>query len=155
MGLFGRHGSADQLRGQALVVDINTYLDQTMRPFTLTATLVVDAPDVPKFTVDHSERVGNTSPVLLRWPEQGDTVPVTFDPADQSRVQVVWDEVRTRAEILDDTVLPARAARKQQLLDEAYGAPKAPAPPGPYAPDDTGSDAELLQELGEDAPPST
>jgi hypothetical protein len=157
MGIFGHHGGGGQVRGQALVADINTYLDQTNRPFTLQATLVVEIPGASKFTVEHRERVGSNSPVLLKWPDQGDTVPVVADPADQSRVEVVWDEIRTHAEILNDTVLPQRAALKQQLLAQAYGQPPptGAAPAEHYAPDDPGSDAEVLRELGEDAPPSS
>jgi len=54
------HHMGDPVRGTALVADVNDWLLETRTPYTLRATLVVEAEGVPKTTVEHSEVVTPT-----------------------------------------------------------------------------------------------
>jgi hypothetical protein len=116
------HHMKDPVRGEALVVEANDWTPN-VNPHPLKATLVVHAEGVPKTTVEHDELVGATfSPTkLLRWPTQGDRIPVTIDRADPTRVRIEWDDFLSHTE----QVLARSEERKQQLLAEEYG----PAPP--------------------------
>lgn len=114
----------DPVRGTALVVDVNDWLLETSRPYTLRATLVVEAEGVPRTTVEHSEtvHVGTYTLDLDKWPAQGDTIPVTIDRADPSRVRIEWDDVPGKSDALNAFEQQQADRRKQELLAQAYGA---------------------------------
>ncbi len=124
------HHMKDPISGQAVVVDISDWMTQTRTPYSLQATLVVEAQGLSKITVQHSEIVNNTSPVLERWPAQGDTIPVTIDRADPRRLQIEWGEIPSKRDLLQARLSQQASARKQELLAQAYnedgqqGAPK-------------------------------
>ncbi len=115
------HQMKDPVLGQGLVVDISDWMTQTRTPYSLQATLVVQAQGLSKVTVQHSEIVNNTSPVLERWPAQGDTIPVTIDRADPSRLQIEWNEIPSKRDLLQTNLSQRAEARKQELLAQAYG----------------------------------
>jgi hypothetical protein len=133
----GDHGNPaaasirDPVAGQALVIAINSWLTwpssgleqiKYIHSGPLTATLVVEAPGIPKMTVEHSEQVTRGDRYIIpRWPEQGDTVPVIIDRADPSRVQFQWDQMPTT----QDRINRMEQARAQQLLKQAYQEPPA------------------------------
>lgn len=114
------HRIKDPVHGQGLVVDISDWMTQTRTPYSLQATLVVQVQGMSKVTVQHSEIVNNTSPVLERWPAQGDTIPVTIDRADPSRLQIEWNEIPSKRDLLQATLRQKAEARKQELLAQAY-----------------------------------
>jgi hypothetical protein len=116
------HQMSDPVRGTALVADVNDWLLETRTPYTLRATLVVEADGVPKTTVEHSELVNaSTGDHLLKWPEQGVTIPVTIDRADPTRVVIEWDDMRDKSDMLRESAREEGEAQKQQLLAQAYG----------------------------------
>lgn len=135
------HHMKDAVHGQGLVVDISDWMTQTRTPYSLQATLVVEAQGLSKVTVQHSETVNNTSPVLERWPAQGDTIPVTIDRADPSRLQIEWNEIPSKRDLLQTSLNQQAEARKQELLAQAYsgngqqGAPKSEETGAPLDPE--------------------
>jgi hypothetical protein len=115
------------------VADANDWLLETRTPYTLRTTLVVEADGVPKTTVEHSEIVNASwGDHLDKWPSQGDTIPVTIDRADPTRVQIDWDAMQGKADKLREAERVEGEQRKQQLLDQAYSTN--PAPTKPSAP---------------------
>jgi hypothetical protein len=119
--VHNRHMS-DPVQGTALVANVNDWLLETRTPYTLRTTLVVEADGVPKTTVEHSETVNaSTGTHLDKWPAQGDTIPVTIDRADPTRVQIEWDEMRGQSDKLRESAAAEGETRKQELLAQAYG----------------------------------
>lgn len=115
------HHMNDPVRGTALVVDVNDWLLETHKPYTLRTTLVVEAEGVPKTTVEHSEIVNaDTGNHLDRWPSQGDTIPVTIDRSDPTRVRIEWDDMQGISDKLRESERDQAEVRKQQLLAQAY-----------------------------------
>jgi hypothetical protein len=55
-----------------------------------------------------------------RWPTQGDTIPVTTDRAEPTRVLIEWDDMRGKSDILREEEGEQAEVRKQQLLAQAY-----------------------------------
>jgi hypothetical protein len=132
------HHMNDPVRGTALVVDVNDWLLETHTPYTLRATLVVGAEGVPKTTVEHSELVNaSTGDHLLKWPEQGATIPVTIDRADPTRVVIEWDDMQSKTDMLREADRAAAEVQKQQLLAQAYGTNDGPAGGSTSTPSDS------------------
>jgi hypothetical protein len=132
-GLLRNHHQTDPVRGTALVVAVNDWLLETHKPYTLRATLVVEADGVPKTTVEHCELVNaSTGNHLDRWPAQGDTIPVTVDRHDPTRVVIEWKAMRGHSDTQREAAAERSEAREQELLAQAYGTPTTPptTPPG-------------------------
>ena len=112
------HHMNDPVRGTALVADVNDWLLETRKPYTLRTTLVVQAEGVPKTTVEHSEIVNaDTGTHLDRWPAQGDTIPVTIDRAPIRRGTRSAATVAQCSPVLDPAPLSGQGA-------QAPGGPK-------------------------------
>jgi len=105
----------DPVKGTAFVVSANSWT-RAQVPSPLHARLVVEGEGVPKTTVDHTEKVG---PKLWGvWPSPAQTLPVTIDRADPTRLLIDWQQLLDRKE---QHQREAAAAEEQHLLDQAYG----------------------------------
>jgi hypothetical protein len=104
----------DPVQGKAFVVSANNWT-RAQVPSPLRAKFVVEADGVPKTTVEHSEKV---PPKLWEvWPSPKQTLPVTIDRADPTRLVIDWQQ------LLDDKEQRQRAAaerEEQRLLQQAY-----------------------------------
>jgi hypothetical protein len=112
----------DPVAGQALVVSVKAILPNA-NPVTFQGKLVVSADGVAKTTVEHKERywrkgtVGKDVSVSEIWPNAGQTVPVTVDRANPTRVRLDWDQIRRGAKADQAS---AQKAEEERLLREAY-----------------------------------
>jgi hypothetical protein len=93
MGLVGdwlkSHHMEDPVRGTAYVVSASMP-DPTATTENYQMTLVVQADGVPATTVQHSGMASTG-----KWPQPGETLPVTIDRKDPTRVKIEWDEMKT------------------------------------------------------------
>jgi hypothetical protein len=108
----------DTISGEALVASVEDVLP-TANPVTFRGKLVVWADGVPKTTVDHKERYwrrGGVS-VIEIWPTAGETVPVTVDRADPTRVHIEWDQI---IEAKKSKRADAKRVAEQRLIRDAY-----------------------------------
>ncbi|MBS1878555.1 MAG: hypothetical protein JST31_03480 [Actinobacteria bacterium] len=115
--MFGR--MKDPVAGEALVVSVKAVRPKS-NPVPFEGKLVVSADGVPKTTVEHRERYwrkGQESMIVI-WPSVGQTVPVTVDRADPSRLRLDWDQIRDAAKA---AVAKTEEDEERRLLDEAYG----------------------------------
>ena len=108
MGLMGdwlRGGRMkDPIRGTAQIVGCSRYMGRGIMQ-NISMTLVVQAEGMPAIQVDH-ETLCHRS----RWPSPGQTLPVTIDRADPSRLKVEWDEVRTHEDRVQEQAATMAAA---------------------------------------------
>jgi hypothetical protein len=108
MGLFGdlMRGTRmkDPVRGSAHIVGCSRHLGRGIMQ-NLKMTLVVQADGLPATQVDHECLCHHS-----RWPSPGQTLPVTVDRADPSRLKVEWDEVRTHEDRLQEQAAEMAAA---------------------------------------------
>jgi hypothetical protein len=108
----------DPVKGTAFVVSANRWT-RTQVPSPLRAKLVVEGDGVPKTTVEHSERVG---PKLWDvWPSPGQTLPVTIDKANPTRLVIEWQQLLHEEEQRKQRKRAAGAEKEERLLDRAYG----------------------------------
>ena len=108
----------DAISGAALIASVESVLP-TANPVTFRGKLVVWADGVPKTTVDHKERYwrrGGVS-VIEIWPTAGETVPVTVDRADPTRLRIDWDQI---IEANNVKRADAKRAAEQRLIRDAY-----------------------------------
>lgn len=104
----------DPVKGTAFVVSANDWT-RAQVPSPLHAKFVVEGDGVPKTTVEHSEKVPPKHWEV--WPRPKQTLPVTIDRADPTRLIIDWQQ------LLDDKEQRKRAAaarEEQRLLDQAY-----------------------------------
>lgn len=109
----------DPVAGRAVVISVKSILP-TANPVTFEGKLVVSADGVPKTTVEHKERYwrqGKESLIQI-WPSAGQTVPVTVDRADPTRLKLDWDQIRGASAAAG---ADAQKAEEERLLREAYG----------------------------------
>jgi hypothetical protein len=115
MGLVGDWWRArrmkDPVRATAQIVGCSRYTESATSS-NIAMTLVVRAEGMAATTVDHECFCRHD-----RWPSPGDTLPVTVDRADPTRLKVLWDEVRTHED---------RIADQAQALAEHMNAGGAP-----------------------------
>ena len=108
MGLMGdwlRGGRMkDPIRGTAQIVGCSRYMGRGIMQ-NISMTLVVQAEGMAAIQVDH-ETLCHRS----RWPSPGQTLPVTIDRADPSRLKVEWDEVRTHEDRVQEQAATMAAA---------------------------------------------
>jgi hypothetical protein len=108
----------DPVKGTAFVVSANQWT-RAQVPSPLHAKLVVEGDGVPKTTVEHSERV---EPKLWTvWPSPEQTLPVTIDRANPSRLAIDWQQLLHEEEQRKQRKRAAAAEKEQRLLDRAYG----------------------------------
>jgi hypothetical protein len=106
MGLFGWRRKAG-VRGTARVVSTSAAPHGATHG-TLRMTLVVEAPGIPAYscTVSKIARVD-------KWPSAGDVLPVEVDP-DSQKIDVLWDELPTHADVAREHAERLAAHLRQQ-----------------------------------------
>ena len=108
MGLFGdwMRGKRmkDPVRGSAHIVGCSRYLGNGITS-NCAMTLVVQADGLAATQVDHECFVHRD-----RWPSPGQTLPITVDRADPSRLKIEWDEVRTHEDRIQEQAAEMAAA---------------------------------------------
>ena len=137
----------DPVRGTAQVVAVNDWKFGT-NPNLCKMTLVLEAPGVPRTTVEHDNVMWAHD--IGKWPSQGSHLPVTIDRSDPTRFRIEWDEV----ESIEQKQAAFEKREEQRLLDRAYGrtpAGSADMPPGfedvdPAALEEDPELKELIQE---------
>jgi hypothetical protein len=108
----------DPVKGTAFVVSANQWT-RAQVPSPLHAKLVVEGNGVPKTTVEYSERVG---PKLWGvWPSPEQTLPVTIDRANPTRLVIDWQQLLHEEEQRKQRKRAAAAEEERRLLDRAYG----------------------------------
>jgi hypothetical protein len=105
----------DPVQGTAFVVSANSWT-MTQVPSPLHAKLVVQGDGVPKTTVEHSEKVW--AKLWGVWPSPEQTLPVTIDRADPTRLIIDWQQLLHQKEQRDRE---AAEEEEKRLLDQAYG----------------------------------
>ena len=86
----------DPVRGTAHIAGCSRYLGNGITS-NCAMTLVVQADGLAATQVDHECFVHRD-----RWPSPGQTLPVTVDRADPSRLKIEWDEVRTHEDRIQE-----------------------------------------------------
>jgi Short C-terminal domain len=108
MGLLGdwlRGGRMkDPARGSAYVVGCSRYMGRGIMQ-NISMTLVVQAEGLAATQVDHQTLCHRS-----RWPANGQTLPVTVDRADPSRLKVEWDELSTHEDRVQEQAAAMAAA---------------------------------------------
>jgi hypothetical protein len=84
---------------------------------------VVTGPGIGPVAVEHSTLVAPTS----KWPQPGQTIPVTVDREDPTRLKVRWDDLPTNRE-LGRQYAQQQAEQQAQQEAEVVGAPGRPQP---------------------------
>ena len=86
MGLFRRKRSTSgAVRGTAKVLTVSERSDSLLQ--TTVLSLSVEALGLEPTTVTWKGAVA-----IHKWPQPGNVLPVTVDPADPSEVEILWDE---------------------------------------------------------------
>lgn len=88
MGLFGKRRK-DGVRGTARVVSTSHAPQATHG--SLTMQIVVEAPGIPAYSHSYKKFGARVD----KWPSPGDVVPVSVDPDDPTKVDVLWDDIVT------------------------------------------------------------
>ena len=94
----------DPVRGSAYIVGCSRHRGRGVMQ-NIAMTLVVTADGLAATQVDH-ECLCHRS----RWPSPGQTLPVTIDRADPSRLKVEWDEARTHEDRVQEQAAEMAAA---------------------------------------------
>lgn len=76
---------------------------------------MVEGDGVPKTTVEHAEKVGPKHWGV--WPAPEQTLAVTIDRADPTRLVIDWQQLLDQKERRESA---AATAEEQRLLDQAY-----------------------------------
>jgi hypothetical protein len=105
----------DPVKGTAFVVSANHWT-RAQIPSPLHAELVVQGTASRKTTVEHSEKVGPKHWGV--WPAPEQTLPVTIDRADPTRLIIDWQQLLDQKEQRERA---AAAEEEQRLLRQAYG----------------------------------